>query len=109
MFDEAAKVDGQRARRMNYDRKRNPPALFVLDPRPYNSHRGRLLHADRVFVGSVWTPLVRVRARLPRASEGSTENCSPVWVSQRPSRTAPTKRSAAAYGSISPATTWPAN
>jgi hypothetical protein len=73
MFDEATEVDRERTRRMHYDRTRNPPALFVLDPRPYNSHRGRLLHADRVFVGSVWTPLVRVRARLPRASEGSTE------------------------------------
>ena len=32
-----------------------------------------ILEVADVFVGSVWTPLVRVRARLPRASEGSTE------------------------------------
>lgn len=73
MFDERTEVDRQRTRRLHYDRKRNPPALFVLDPRPYTQHRGRLLHADRVFLGSVWTPVVRVRARLPRASEGATE------------------------------------
>lgn len=73
MFDEAAEIEQQRTRRLQYDRTRNPPSLFVLDPRPYNRHRGRLLHADRVFLGSVWTPLVRVRARLPRASDGATE------------------------------------
>jgi hypothetical protein len=73
MFDEPAEVDQQRTRRMHYDRLRKPPAVFVLDPRLYAHHRGRLLHADRVFLGSVWTPVVRVRARLPRASEGATE------------------------------------
>jgi len=49
------------------------PTLFVLDPRAYRSHRGFFLHADRVFLGPLWTPVVRVRPRLPRASDGGTE------------------------------------
>jgi len=54
-------------------RTEKPPTLLVLDPRRYRRHRGRLLHADRVFLGAFWTPLVRVRARVPRASDGGTE------------------------------------
>jgi len=73
MFDEPAEVDLRGTRRMHYDRRQKPPSLFVLDPRPYTRHRGQLLHADRVFLGSLWTPVVRVRARLPRASDGGTE------------------------------------
>jgi hypothetical protein len=73
LFDERSHVHDQRLRWTNDHRKRQPPALFVLDPRSYRRHRGQFLCADRVFVGSVWTPVVRVRARLPRASEGATE------------------------------------
>src|SRR5438270_10934028 len=73
MFDERAEVDEQQARWSSQDRGRKPPTLLMLDPRRYRHHRGQLLCADRVFVGAVWTPVVRVRARLPRASEGATE------------------------------------
>lgn len=55
------------------DRIHAPSSVFLFDPRPYRRHRGQFLYADRVFVGSVWTPFVRVRARLPRASDGGTE------------------------------------
>ena len=48
-------------------------AVVVVDIRPYRQHRGRLLHADRVYVGRLWTPLVRVRARRARAADGATE------------------------------------
>jgi hypothetical protein len=54
-------------------RTQKQPSLLVFDPRRYNRHRGRLLHADRVFLGGMWTPIVRIRARLPRASDGGTE------------------------------------
>jgi hypothetical protein len=54
-------------------RTQKQPVMFIFDPRLYRRHRGRLIHADRVFLGNVWTPVVRVRARLPRASDGSTE------------------------------------
>ena len=55
------------------DRKHSPGSLFLFDPRPYRQHRGQFLYADRVFLGSVWTPIVRVRPRRPRASDGGTE------------------------------------
>lgn len=54
-------------------RRRQQPSLIVIDPRRYRHHRGQLLLADRLCLGSVWTPFVRVRTRLPRASEGGTE------------------------------------
>jgi len=54
-------------------RTQRHPSVVIFDPRPYRRHRGRLLHADRLFVGPVWTPLVRVRARIPRAADGGTE------------------------------------
>jgi hypothetical protein len=54
-------------------RTQKHPALVIFDPRLYRRHRGRLIHADRVFVGPVWTPLVRIRARVSRASDGGTE------------------------------------
>jgi hypothetical protein len=54
-------------------RTQKQPAMVVFDPRRYRRHRGRLIYADRLFVGPVWTPLVRIRARLPRASDGGTE------------------------------------
>jgi hypothetical protein len=73
MFDEPAEVDHQWPRWTHDDRQRTPPTLFMLDLRRYRHHRGQLIHADRVFLGSVWTPVVRVRARLPRASDGGTE------------------------------------
>jgi hypothetical protein len=47
--------------------------MFIFDPRRYRQRRGQLIHADRVFVGPVWTPLVRIRARISRASDGGTE------------------------------------
>jgi hypothetical protein len=55
------------------DRKHAPGSVFLFDPRPYRRHRGQFLYADRIFVGSVWTPFVRVRPRVPRASDGGTE------------------------------------
>jgi hypothetical protein len=54
-------------------RRRQPPTLVVLDPRGYRSRHGAVLYADRVYLGGVWTPFVRVRVRQPRASDGSTE------------------------------------
>ncbi len=47
--------------------------MLIVDPRRYQRHRGYLLLADRVYLGRMWTPLVRVRARLPRAADGGTE------------------------------------
>jgi hypothetical protein len=73
MFDQPAEADDLRTRLTKDDRTRKAPTLLVLDPRPYRRHRGQFLYADRVFLGSVWTPVVRVRARLPRASDGATE------------------------------------
>jgi hypothetical protein len=54
-------------------RTRQQPSFIVIDLRRYRHHRGQLLLADRLCLGSVWTPFVRVRTRLPRASEGGTE------------------------------------
>jgi hypothetical protein len=48
-------------------------AFLLVDVRPYRRHRGRLLHADRVFLGRLWTPLVRVRVRRARLADGGTE------------------------------------
>jgi hypothetical protein len=45
----------------------------MIDLRRYRRHRGHLLRADRVLLAGYWTPLVRVRVRLPRASDGATE------------------------------------
>lgn len=47
--------------------------LVVLDPRPYALRVGPLLVRSRVRLGPLWTPLVRVRARLPRAADGGGE------------------------------------
>jgi hypothetical protein len=55
------------------DSQKRPPTMLVLDPRRYRRHRGHFLHADRVLIGGMWTPLVRVRARVPRACDGATE------------------------------------
>jgi len=48
-------------------------SVLVLDFRRYRRHRGRLLRADRVLLGGLWTPLVRVRVRHPRMADGATE------------------------------------
>ena len=48
-------------------------AVLLVDIRPYRQHRGHLLHADRVYLGRLWTPLVRVRVRRARAADGGTE------------------------------------
>lgn len=48
-------------------------AVLVVDVRPYRRHRGHLLYADRVYLGRLWTPLVRVRVRRARAADGATE------------------------------------
>jgi hypothetical protein len=55
------------------DRRHAPGSVLLFDPRRYRQHRGQFLYADRVFVGSVWTPFVRLRARVPRAADGGTE------------------------------------
>jgi hypothetical protein len=54
-------------------RHEEAPSLFAVDPRRYRRHRGALLVADRVYVRGMWTPLVRVRARVARASDGGGE------------------------------------
>jgi hypothetical protein len=73
VLSEHFEIDHPQTSRPVEVRQRKPPTLFVFDPRRYRRHRGSLLFADRVFLGSVWTPLVRVRARWPRASDGGTE------------------------------------
>jgi len=72
MVDQA-RPDRRQVFAFPWERDRRASAVFVLDPRRYRRHRGLLLHADRVFLGPVWTPIVRVRARLPRAADGATE------------------------------------
>jgi hypothetical protein len=54
-------------------RRKTPPSVVVFDPRRYRQRRGQLLMVDRVYVGPMWTPLVRVRLRQLRASDGATE------------------------------------
>ena len=53
--------------------EKSGPGIVVVDPRRYRRHRGYLLRAERIYLGPVWTPLVRVHTRLPRASDGGTE------------------------------------
>jgi hypothetical protein len=54
-------------------RRQDPPSILLLDPRRYGRHRGYLLVADRLYVRGRWTPLVRVRARVSRASDGGAD------------------------------------
>jgi len=44
-----------------------------VDVRRYQHHVGAFVVADRLLLRGAWTPLVRVRLRHPRASEGGTE------------------------------------
>jgi len=48
-------------------------ALVLVDVRRYQHHVGAFVVADRLLLRGAWTPLVRVRLRHPRASEGGTE------------------------------------
>lgn len=74
----AAVLDGgQRGQILEHhffrDSTRRQRSVLILDPRRYRRRGGHLLYADRVLLGSLWTPFVRVRVRYPRASEGGTE------------------------------------
>lgn len=55
------------------DSRRRQRSVLILDPRRYRRRGGHLFYADRVLLGSLWTPFVRVRVRYSRASEGGTE------------------------------------
>ena len=55
------------------DRTATPRALLLVDFRRYRRHRGQLLLADRLYLGRLWTPVVRVRVRRARAADGGTE------------------------------------
>jgi len=48
-------------------------SVLIVDIRRYPHRHGRWLVADRISFGGLWTPLVRVRLSLPRASDGGTE------------------------------------
>lgn len=54
---------------------RGPQArsLLFVDLRGYRRHLGRWIVADRMYLRGRWTPLVRVRVRVPRAADGGTE------------------------------------
>ena len=54
-------------------RARESGTLLVVDFRRYREHRGNLLWADRILLAGRWTPLVRVRVRHSRVSDGATE------------------------------------
>ncbi len=54
-------------------RGRPSRSFLALDLRPYRHRVGEFFIADRVLLRGTWTPLVRVRVRHSRLSEGSTE------------------------------------
>ena len=55
------------------ERGRPSRSFFAIDLRPYRHRVGEFFIADRVLLRGTWTPLVRVRVRHSRVSEGSTE------------------------------------
>lgn len=54
-------------------RERQPRPMLAIDLRPYDHRCGRWLVARRLHLLGRWTPLVAVRVRRGRASEGGTE------------------------------------